>query len=293
MQPLEYVQAKAKAVVETMTEPYAGDELLTHMLTTYRILRLGMGWLAVLYPVVLIVAGLLLFDVRLQPSISDYYFALAVEPPVCPAGAGNPCRAWPIEPHEASFPLRAIFCGGLWSVGVFLILYRGLTQLENQLLNAAGLFAIGVAAFPMHRPPFNGETFRALGLVDLPTSGVHFLCAAMLFVMMALVSAFCARHSLKYLADATLKPGYVWKYNALAIAMAALVTLGGGLALLISRGVIAPPIEAYILVIEIVGIVIFAVYWIIKSREIARHDPQRYRLPDQTGPLRHPGPTAM
>jgi hypothetical protein len=293
MQPLEYVQEKTKAVIETMTEPFEGDELLTHMLTTYRTLRLGMGWLALLYPAVLIFAGIGLFGVALQPSISDYYFALPVTPPVCPVEPGNPCRPWPVEAQEASFPLRAIFCGGLWSIGVFLLLYRGLTQLENQLLNAAGLFAIGVAAFPMYRPPFNGTSFAAFGLVELPTSGVHFFCAAMLFVMMALVSAFCARHSLKYLADQTLKPGYVRTYNALAAAMAALVILGGGLALLISRGVIAPPIEAYILVIEIIGIVIFAIYWIIKSREIARHDPQRYRMPLPAGGMREAGPTAM
>lgn len=85
----------------------------------YLYLSLGIGLIAVLLPVLLVVAG----GYQNHDSISSFY-------------------------HEANGPARDILVGSLCAVGVFLFLFHGLSKLENWLLNAAGVAIIAVALIP-------------------------------------------------------------------------------------------------------------------------------------------------
>ena len=107
------------------------NKLQEHIRSTYFSLRLGLGLLAFLFPVLLVSYGYLREGIPFQTSMSDYYFAFVPK--------DSPLRV---------FPMRVFFVGILCAIGVFLILYRGFSRTENWLLNFAGFSAIGVAFFP-------------------------------------------------------------------------------------------------------------------------------------------------
>jgi hypothetical protein len=241
------------------------DRLLKHVRATYRLLRIGMGWLALVYPAFLVVVGVALFDVPWQPSISDYYYALPASLPLpaecLVAGAQRSCAdAWTVKAVELSFPMRSFFCGGLISIGFFLILYQGFSWLENVALNLAGLFAIGVAIFPMNKIPYGSAW---------PT-WAHFLCAIALFVCMWFVSRFCAKDTLIFFGDDRAKvAAYEARYRRISWAMAAVI--GAGLIYFVARRTLDALFPWTLFVIEAVGVAIFASYWMMKSREIEQH----------------------
>ncbi len=96
-------------------------ELLPHILSTYFTLRIGMGVIAIAFPISLWLVGLLRVPtVELQTSMSAYY-------------------------HTS---MRDVFVGILFAIGTFLYLYKGFSRGENIALNFAGVFALGVALFP-------------------------------------------------------------------------------------------------------------------------------------------------
>src|SRR4029453_8033780 len=93
-----------------------------------------------------------------------------------------------------------------------LFVYKGLTTLENWLLNGAGVLAGGVAFFPERlldkaKPPRE----RVQKLFDTcpairqwvenqqPDFPIHYLAAVGMFVLLFLVAMFCASKSLEYL----------------------------------------------------------------------------------------------
>lgn len=102
----------------------------THLLSTYRFLRLGM----------VVLAFLLLTSVAIEiiqaggcvrTSISSYYFT----------------------------PARGVFVGALVAIGAMLIVLKGNTEIEDVLLNIAGLLSAVVAFVPIADP---GECSSAL-----------------------------------------------------------------------------------------------------------------------------------
>ena len=86
---------------------------------SYLYLSLGIGLIAVLLPIWLVIAG----GYQTHDSMSSFY-------------------------HDAVGPARDILVGSLCAVGVFLFLFHGLSKLENWLLNVAGVAIIGVALIP-------------------------------------------------------------------------------------------------------------------------------------------------
>ncbi len=81
-------------------------ELLPHILSTYFILRIGMGIIAIAFPISLWFVGLLR-GVELQTSMSAYY-------------------------HTS---MQDVFVGILFALGTFLYLYKGFSKGENIALN--------------------------------------------------------------------------------------------------------------------------------------------------------------
>jgi len=86
---------------------------------SYLYLSLGIGLIAVLLPVWLVIAG----GYQTHDSMSSFY-------------------------HDSTGPARDILVGSLCAVGVFLFLFHGLSKLENWLLNFAGVAIIAVALIP-------------------------------------------------------------------------------------------------------------------------------------------------
>lgn len=86
---------------------------------SYLHLSLGIGLIAVLLPIILMIAG----GFQAHDSMSSFY-------------------------HDKTGPSRDILVGSLCAVGVFLFLFHGLSKLENWLLNFAGIAIIAVALIP-------------------------------------------------------------------------------------------------------------------------------------------------
>jgi hypothetical protein len=86
---------------------------------SYLVLSAGMGLIAALLPIVLVIAG----GYQTHDSMSSFY-------------------------HDKVGPTRDILVGSLCAVGAFLFLFHGLSKLENWLLNLAGIAIILVAVIP-------------------------------------------------------------------------------------------------------------------------------------------------
>lgn len=108
--------------------PEDRKELRKHIFKTYWWLRVGMASIAGLFPLVLVILGVLL-GIEWQPSMSDYY--------------------WAVPEMGGEAPMRVWFVGPLFALGTCLFLYKGYTWLEDTLLNVAAVCAICVAIFPM------------------------------------------------------------------------------------------------------------------------------------------------
>jgi hypothetical protein len=103
------------------------------LIMSYLTLRRVIGWIAVLLPVVLILANIFFhqeFSIKVDwpDSASQYYYS----------------------------GLRDVFVGSLCALGVFLVAYRGYDRVDLWITNVAGACAIGVALFPT--TPSTGAT---------------------------------------------------------------------------------------------------------------------------------------
>jgi hypothetical protein len=137
--------------------------LVDHVYLTYRSLRVALAITCFAIPLGLIVVGAIT-HVGLQDSLSNYYYA--------------------------EFPpklLRVLFVGLLFLLGGLFIAYRGFDAWDNRIHNLAGVFAIGVAGFPMHCPYTDpaSEYFKLCYMMG-PT-WTHYVSALLLFGM-AIVS---------------------------------------------------------------------------------------------------------
>lgn len=92
---------------------------------TYRRIRGLVALALVLLPLLTALAGSL-YGHPLQYSLSDYYFVV----------------------EDGGLP-RSVFVMFLAFLGGVLVAYRGLDETDNRIHNVAGLFAFGVALFPM------------------------------------------------------------------------------------------------------------------------------------------------
>lgn len=221
------------------------DELQDHIRKSYYSLRIGLAGLAALLPVLLVVLGYIAYGISLQPSLSDYYFALP-----------------DIQPPLRNFPMRGCFVGVLCSIGSFLILYRGFSNTENWLLNIAGASAIGVALVHMTVPQ---SCLDCGGPVFPWWPWAHFFFAVILFVCLAWVSWACSEETLGELPQNKQKT-YRVVYDLFAYAMllfpffALVLTQMFGMA------------DYRVIAIETIGVWIFALYWYVKSLEMKSSD---------------------
>ncbi|HXI12028.1 MAG TPA: hypothetical protein VNM92_05215 [Thermoanaerobaculia bacterium] len=198
------------------------ESLRKHMLHTYVSSRIGVAAIGGLLPIALSVPVWLRREMLLE-SISEYYYSF----------------------------MGDVFVGALIAVGISLFLYKGFGSRENYALNAAGIFAVMVALFPMRLASELGGQLR---------SRVHYTSAILLFL--------CLGYVCIYRAGDTLSPSLVpdrkraarlyYTYRVLGILMFTL------------------PVSAIFFgrwwkyFAETVSVLTFAMYWAIKTVELRR-----------------------
>jgi len=235
--------------------PTDSRELWRHFSDTYFSLRMGLALLAFAMPFVLYLDGRFIHGLELQRSMSAYFWAAA-------------------EGQCATFPMRTIFVGFLFAIGVGLYVYKGLTPLENSLLNAAAVCAALVAIYPERLSSAEAASDQRMAQLfnscpavkawaELSSLPIHYMAAVILFVLLAIIAWFCANKSLKYLPVGHDPARFRHTYRSIAIAMILFPLAGFAVAFLF--GVASDAV----FFIEAAGILTFGVYWAVKSRELA------------------------
>ncbi|NOJ49847.1 hypothetical protein [Bradyrhizobium archetypum] len=210
----------------------------------YRKLRTRMGVITLAFPVVVIAMGIY-WGIGIQPTLSDYYFA------------GQPPGT-----RIDIFPVRLWFCGILFAVGVFLFKYRGFSKNEDRWLSLAGLFALGVAIFPMSlEGKSDWNLFERLGM---PWLSLHGVCAVLAFACIAVVILWYSDSTLSQLKTSNPKAHKRFKTAYFLVGCYMVLAIGTSVLLHYlneKRG-------SYILFAEWSGIWAFAAYWFVKNREL-------------------------
>jgi hypothetical protein len=212
------------------------QELQHYFLTTYMNIRLGIALIGIAFPFVLWFGGQIYARLPLQASMSAYYHAAGY--------GGRSMRDW--------------FVGLLFTVGIFLYLYKGFSRAENWALNMGGALAVGVAIFPM---PWNTQSTTWLTL--------HGFCAIGLFFCIAIVALFCSDETLDLIYDTNIRnPARViarlkfW-YRVIGLAMIVSMLLAYSLNTVLKT-------NFRVFWVETAGISSFSAYWLLKSWELRR-----------------------
>ena len=203
-------------------------------------LRLGLAIAAFAFPLLLWAGGHVLGHLPLAGSMSAYYHASdPVHPELGAPGQGI---------------MRNVFVGILFAVGALLIVYQGMSPFEDWALNLAGVMAFGIALFPKRwgAAP-NGDVFS-----------LHGFFAISFFVSIAYVCIWRAADSLVLIHDPQKKARYERTYKSLGLAMVVCPLLAWGLISLL------PFKKTAIFFVELAGIYVFAIFWVVKSHEASR-----------------------
>jgi len=228
-----------------------------HMLKTFLALRLGLGVVGLVFPILLWIGGEL-YNIPLAGSMSAYYHANRD----CP----NPRILDPVPPScdlKGTGPMRNWFVGILFFIGGGLYFLKGFSKWEDFALDIAGVMALGVALVPMAWP---GKT------VGFP---FHYTFAVTFFLAVAFTCVFCSEKTLKEMPPTPDRDkviaAYRLKYRALAVVMA------------------LSPLAAYVFnsytfkhslgfFLEGFGIWAFGTYWLVKTRELKRSEVEHRAL---------------
>lgn len=142
------------------------QDSVTPFVLTYFAVRQSLGVIALLFPLVLLAGGLLT-EHQILPSISDYYFSA----------------------------MRDCVVGALVAIGIFLLAYQSDFNANAERLGrftaiGAGSASIGLALFP-NKPHATGiETFVHAVMDDRISVMLHFMCS---FVFLTTLTLFCLK----------------------------------------------------------------------------------------------------
>lgn len=206
------------------------EDLSKRITSTYIWLRMGMGIIALSFPLLLWFGAWFGAGLGLEGSMSAYYHA-----------NGGYMRDW--------------FVGILFAIGIMLFLYHGFTEIEDRVLNVAGVLALGIALFPMASPG-SGQASH-IGII-------HGLCAIVFFLCIGYICIFHADDTLELLRQSRGEQAY-GKYRRTYRVLGGLMVISP----LIAAGVSAVfGKNSFTFFAEAVGVWVFATYWLVKSREI-------------------------
>jgi hypothetical protein len=199
------------------------------LVVSYRKLRRAVGTVGLLLPLVLGPGGWLL-GVEIQDTMSSYYHT----------------------------PLRDVFVGALFSLGMLLYCYRGYDRVESWTANAAAVLAMCLALFPLD------EGTDPL-LPRSPSGVIHTLSGGAFFVVLAIYSLHHFTRTGGDRLDRQRRLIYLTTGITLLVSTAAMGTL-----ILLGRGQLGETIRAYNLLfwLEWIAVWAFAAAWLTKGRMI-------------------------
>jgi hypothetical protein len=220
----------------------------THVFATYTSLRKGLVILAILFPIALYAVGKWVYALPLQPSMSAYFFATS-DASMC-----------------ASFPMRTYFVGLLCAICAGLHLYKGFSQLENYLLNAAAVAGAVVAVVPERLDDAQVKVCEGLSVLADAQQGqlpLHYIAAVLMFACLAVVAWRCASDTLKLLPleHKHRETRFRAAYKTIALLMLGFPLLGVVLGYVLGK-------SSTVFYVEALGIWTFAAYWTVKTREM-------------------------
>jgi hypothetical protein len=232
--------------------------LLQHELGTYHSLRVTLAVIGFVLPIVVPVAGWeqcrasVGFLAGVSGSLSAYYHRVA-----------------PFELLTA----RDFFVGGLMAAAALLYAYKGFSTKENVALNAAAVFAIGVALLPTSHGPNaidaakateNCLTFMGPDYHDARVRPIlHATSALLFFLCLAYVSIWRGRDTLRLLATEEQRN----RYNRWYVLFGALMMASPIIAILVSEFTTGSH-RIVVLVVEAIGVWAFSGYWTAKTLEM-------------------------
>ncbi len=228
-----------RVLPDVAVRPRPTDPAAKPYVRSYVFMRFATGLLGVVLPPALVFFEPLLFDGQPFPrgSLSAYYYS----------------------------GMRELFVGGLWAIGVFLILYK-LPEFtwESRLSSLAGAAAVAVALFPTGRPGDGvSETPLQLRFGEGVVEGIHFTAAGAFILLLVPITYLFGREEGKR----TVRPGrmssrfwrnFHWTCSGLilvAFALAAFAGITGG------------P-DKGLLIAEWAAIWAFGASWLMKGAEL-------------------------
>ncbi len=140
----------------------------TPEVATFKTMRIAVGVLAISLPITVVLAGLLLGDIRgFLNSISAYY----------------------------NSSMRDIYVGEVCMIAFFLLSYKGYDRHDNWSCNIAGILAFGIALFPTIDNRKSGYVSWIWFLDPVTVDWVHTVCASAFFCVLAYISIFLFTHT--------------------------------------------------------------------------------------------------
>ena len=212
----------------------------SHLERSFIVQRRGMAVLAAVFPAAFLASTFLFGRTEFQTSISAYYWTLDLE--------------------------RNFFVGILCAIGVFLLLYKGYTLLEDRVLDVAGISAAGVAFFPMDKGG------------DCTSSGIsaHGVFAVTFFACIFFICIFMSEKSLKEMVDPNRKMAFRQAYRLCSGIMIGSIVLAALSRLLPKEYTQMLCENGAIFWFEAIGVWAFSAFWYIKTREL---DPSMSWIP--------------
>lgn len=151
---------------------------------------------------------------------------------------------------------RDVFVGALMAVGAILYLYRGFSRAEDWALNLAGFCVVGVAWIPTDPPGSPARLLTWHGGLAV----AFFLCIAFVCITRASDTLSLIRDTGEARRFRRIYQGLGW---AMVVAPISAAVLGSVL-----RTTEGP--NPTVFFVEAAGVWVFATYWFVKSRELAK-----------------------
>jgi len=138
-----------KSIQKQHTEMEEASMQEDSLVISYLLLRKTVGILGMALPIIVALGGLLIFNSKIQSSMSSYYYT----------------------------GMRDVFVGILWTIGFFLFSYKGYDRRDNIASNLACVFAVIVSLFPTAPDGSTSPTENFIG-------GVHLFFATLFFLIL-------------------------------------------------------------------------------------------------------------
>jgi hypothetical protein len=207
------------------------------LILSYRALRRLIGVFGILLPFINILGGLVLTNIPVQETISDYYYT----------------------------NMRDFLTGLLFVVSLFLITYKGYNLIDFVITAITGLFGLGMAIFPCYNEMNNVQRVGIFQLMPKTSDHFHLFCAALFFILLAVNSLFLfTRTNVKMVTPEKKIRNLLYRICGILILACVLVIFFCNLYL--TREQLYN--VKIILILETIALCAFGVSWLIKGRTL-------------------------